>query len=337
MVRRPGFWQAANTIAFNNGGFEVNTVRLSLVLSATVMMAVSEGVAGSLDFPTSDWGISIGNSTNFTGLRMNFRDRGVDTINGVNLTLWKGYENEESTVTDNEESTVNGISFGPMASAGTLNGLNLGILGAGAERDMNGVSVGLLGVGAGGDITGIAIGGLGAGAGGSVEGVVIGGLGAGAGGNIRGIALGGLGVGAGGDFTGIGCGLLGAGAGHDATGVLIGGLGAGAGGTLRGVAVGGLGAGAPEVHGVVAGLLGAGGHDITGATLALGMVKVNENGSHTGLSLSAVNWIEGSQQGLSIGLVNYARHLHGVQIGLVNVVSDSKGWSRVLPLVNWRL
>ena len=101
--------------------------------------------------------------------------------------------------------------------------------------------------------------------------------------------------------------------------------------------IGGLGAGAPEVRGVVAGLLGAGGHDITGATLALGMVKVYENGSLTGLSLSAVNWIDGSQHGLSIGLVNYARRLHGVQIGLVNVVSDSQGWSRVLPLVNWRL
>jgi hypothetical protein len=329
MAGRPGFWQAADSIAGNNGGFEVNTVWLRLVLFAAVMMAVSEGMAESLDFPSSDWGISIGNSTNFTGLRMNVLDHGVDTINGVNLTLWQGY--------DNEESTVNGISFGPIASAGTLNGLNVGILGAGADREMNGVSVGFLGGGAGGDITGITIGGLGAGAGGSIEGVVLGGLGAGAGGDIRGIALGGLGVGAGGDFTGIGCGLLGAGAGHDATGVLIGGLGVGAGGTLRGVAVGGLGAGAPEVRGVLAGLLGVGGRHITGATLALGMVKVVEEGSLTGLSLSAVNWIEGSQHGLSIGLVNYARRLQGVQIGLVNVVSDSKGWSRILPLINCRL
>ena len=103
------------------------------------------------------------------------------------------------------------------------------------------------------------------------------------------------------------------------------------------MAVGGLGAGAPEVRRDLAGLLGAGRHHFTGATLALGTVKVNEERSHTGLSLSAVNWIDGSQNGLSIGLLNYARRLRGVQIRLVNIVSNSQGWSRVLTLTNCRL
>ena len=42
--------------------------------------------AQSINFPTSKFGLSIGNSKNFTGLRINFSDRQVEKINGLNIT-----------------------------------------------------------------------------------------------------------------------------------------------------------------------------------------------------------------------------------------------------------
>ena len=41
----------------------------------------------SLDIPVKGYGISFGNSKKFTGFRLNFRDRQVREINGINVTL----------------------------------------------------------------------------------------------------------------------------------------------------------------------------------------------------------------------------------------------------------
>ena len=48
----------------------------------------------------------------------------------------------------------------------------------------------------------------------------------------------------------------------------------------------------------------------------------------------AVNAVRGYQRGLSIGLVNYAESLFGVQLGLVNIVRDNPSPFRVLPIIN---
>ena len=50
----------------------------------------------SLDIPVKGYGISFGNSKKFTGLRFNFRDKRVDRIDGMNITLWKADENEDA-------------------------------------------------------------------------------------------------------------------------------------------------------------------------------------------------------------------------------------------------
>jgi len=47
-----------------------------------------------------------------------------------------------------------------------------------------------------------------------------------------------------------------------------------------------------------------------------------------------VNYVRGSQTGLTLGVVNYARTVHGVQLGLINVIADN-GAHRFLPLINW--
>jgi len=300
--------------------------------------------AQSLDIPSKKWGISFGNSKKFTGLRFNIQDDGVRKINGINFTLWKPKK-------DNPDSVINGVSLGLMPGGGNLKGIQLGIAGVGAERSLKGISFGLMGVGAGKDVMGINVGGLGVGAGGNMFGLNIGGLGVGAGEDLIGFNIGGLGCGAGRDMKGINFGALGAGAGRDVyglnigglgigagenmVGINIGGLGVGAGEKLTGINIGGLGCGAPEVRGISVGGLGVGGKYLKGVHLSLGTIITDKSGGvMTGLAVSSFNYIRGDQVGLSIGIVNYAWDVKGVQIGLVNIVRNNPRGLKVLPLFN---
>jgi len=317
-------------------------------------------LAQALDLTVHDVGLAIGDKPRVTGVRINFRDRNLVEVHGINATVWTPYQPPTGV--------VNGIALGlPLTGARRIDGLAIGALGVGAEESMRGIGIAPLGMGAGGDIAGIMIGGLGAGAGGSVRGLAIGGLGVGSGGategimigglgvgsggrargmligglgvggggSVTGLSVGGLGVGAGGDVTGIAIGGLGAGAGGDVTGIAIGGLGVGAGGTLRGVAIGGGGVGASRLRGVAVAGLGAGGEDVKGVVIAGAYVEVARDGRLRGGSLSAFNRIRGVQHGLTIGLVNYAAELHGGQFGLLNV-SANGGHRLVLPVFAYR-
>ncbi len=303
----------------------------SLTASALVLMAIITGsrpaLGQSVDFPTKKWGISFGNSKQFTGLRFNFRDSQVSRIRGVNVTFWHPKK-------DNPDAVVEGLSLGLVPGGGYMKGIQIGLLGVAAEKNMAGFNVGLLGMGAGDKISGINIGGLGAGAGKSIVGFNVGGLGIGAGDNAYGINIGGLGVGAGKDTIGINIGGLGIGAGDNLIGINIAGLGAGAGKKLAGLTVCGLGAGSEEIQGLTLAGIGLGGETLKGVQVALGMVRVTNNGRMIGFAASAFNYIKGSQTGLSIGLVNYAYSLKGVQIGLINIVRDNPRYLKVLPIMN---
>ena len=300
--------------------------------------------AQSLDIPSKNWGLSIGNSKNFTGLRFNFRDKRVHRIDGVNVTLWVPSK-------DNEGSVITGLSLGIVPGGDRVRGIQVGVLGAGANSSLSGLTVAGLGagagenvsgitfafggVGAGENIKGIAIGGLGVGAGENATGLLVGGLGAGVGGSVKGIAIGGLGVGAGEDVTGLLVGGLGAGCGNRLTGVAIGGLGIGAGERIRGIVVGGLGAGAPEIRGLAVGGLGVGGERLKGVFLALGMVHVPKGGKLTGFGASSFNYLRGTVRGVTVGIVNYAWRVQtGFQLGIVNIIRDNPKGLRVLPVFN---
>ena len=74
------------------------------------------------------------------------------------------------------------------------------------------------------------------------------------------------------------------------------------------------------------------GEQIKGITLALGWVKVEDNLS--GFSASAFNQIKGTQTGVTLGIVNVAYELNGVQIGLVNYVRDNPRYRKILPIIN---
>ena len=302
--------------------------------------------------------ISIGNYPRVDGLRLNFRDRALERVRGINATIWNPYEPATGVVT--------GLALGlPITGAGELHGIGLGVLGVSANGLLRGIAIGGVGVGSGGGVRGLAIGGIGVGSGGNLDGIMIGGIGAGGGGNARGLVLGGIGAGVGGSVRGIAIGGIGVAAGGNVTGLVVGGIGAGAGGTLRGIAIGGLGTGAgggitgltisgvgtgsggtirgvgvagvgigaPRLEGLfVASAVGA--QDAKAIVLAPVLFRIEPGGTFAGGSLSAVNYVRGAQRGLSIGLVNYARSLHGAQVGVVNIIADQKSHP-FLPIVNW--
>ena len=218
--------------------------------------------------------------------------------------------------------TVHGINLTLWMPAerggGDVIGLALGIPVTGAAT-LRGLGVGLLGLVITDELDGVGIAGLGLGSGKSLRGIFVGGLGVGSGGDIDGLAIGGLGIGA-----------------KHMRGVVVGGLGIGAGGSIEGLAVAGLGIGSPRIRGVVA-ALAAGGQDVAGAVIAPAFFDLMPDGKITGVSVSAFNRIRGDQRGLAIGIVNYARWLHGVQIGLVNIAGNNPSGLKVLPIVNAHL
>jgi len=316
--------------------------------------------AQGIDLTSHDVGIAIGDKPRVVGLRINYRDRNLREVRGANVTIWTPYEPATGD--------VYGLALGlPATGAKNIRGLGVGILGFGTSQSMKGIGIGGLGVGGGGDIEGITlggvgvgsgerlrgiqIGGIGVGSGGSVTGLSVGGVGVGGGGAMRGIQIGGIGVGSGasvtglsiggigvgsaGDVRGISIGGVGVGAGGDMTGLSIGGIGVGGGGRVRGLSIGGVGVGAPRLEGVVLSGVASGGQFVHAIVFSTAYFKVDSSGRFDGGSLSAVNNVSGSQHGLTIGLWNYARDLHGAQIGLVNI-SDNDGRRRILPLISVR-
>ena len=130
---------------------------------------LSEGSALNLGVGNS--GLSIGNSSWWNGVRINFRDRAIRRINGVNLTIW---QSDSRTM---EFGTVNGLAIGGVPEAGYLNGVSVG-LGVIAHQRAAGVNLGLLGLITDGEgAWGLNIGGLGAVADGGMNGINVGGLG----------------------------------------------------------------------------------------------------------------------------------------------------------------
>src|SRR5262245_19122263 len=336
-------------------------VRLGVVLvAAWALLAPAIAHAQSND---DGWShvLSIGDSRRVKGLRLNFRDRRMEQVDGINLTLWTPHRDAVGGV-------VNGLALGlPVTGADQIQGLAVGAFGIGTEEDLSGIGIGGLGIGGGGDMRGLMVGGLGAGAGGDIRGVMLGGLGAGSGGDLTGIILGGIGVGAGGsgkgllagavgagvggDMTGIGLGGVGLGVGGDAKGLLVGGIGAGTGGdftgvgiggvglgvggTGRGLWIGGLGVGGSDIRGLAVGGLVVGGQHVSGLTVAGLVTRIEPEGSQGGVAVSAFNQIKGQQRGLTIGVLNYAAVLDGVQVGAINIAKSNRGGRKVLPIANW--
>jgi hypothetical protein len=108
----------------------------------------------ALNIPARKFGLSIGNSYHFTGIRINFADHDVKKINGINLSLWfRQFKNEGSV--------YNGINAGIFPIGGTMRPLSLGVVSLGCKDKAGGLSItgGMIGAGA---INGISVSGIGA-------------------------------------------------------------------------------------------------------------------------------------------------------------------------------
>jgi len=312
-----------------------------------------------LDLTVNDVGIAIGDAPRVTGLRMNFRDRHLERVKGVNITIWTPYE---------ATGDVYGIALGlPATGAYRIDGIAIGLGGVAAEERLRGIAIAPIGAGAGQEITGLIIAGIGAGSGGQITGIGIGGIGIGSGGGVRGLMIGGVGVGTGGRLSGITIAGVGAGAGGGVDGLTIAGLGVGSGGHVRGISIAGLavgaggsltgvsiaglgigsgqeirglaiaggGLGSPKLTGVFITGIGAGTLDFNGGVIAPFYFRIEREGSMRGVSVSAFNRLSGVQHGLTIGVLNIAEELRGVQIGLINIARRNPKGRRVLPIVNW--
>ncbi len=120
--------------------FLFKCLRYSVLSYLILLVLTTEIFSQSLNLPARNWGLSFGNSKNFTGVRFNFRDRNVEKINGINITIWKPYG-------ENRNSVVNGLSLGLLPGAGEMRGLQVGIFGVGAEKSASGINLGILGAG----------------------------------------------------------------------------------------------------------------------------------------------------------------------------------------------
>ena len=125
---------------------------LFLVLATACLPAFGE--AQSLDLTINNTGLSIGDSRFVRGVRLNFRDRNLERVDGINATIWTPYEDARGGV-------VRGLALGlPVTGARRIKGLGIGVFGVGADEDFTGLGLGGFGLGAGGEVKGILIGGF---------------------------------------------------------------------------------------------------------------------------------------------------------------------------------
>ena len=327
--------------------------------------------AQSLDIGPAGYGLSIGNSSRFTGLRINAVDRQVEQVNGLNLTLWNPGENPEAV--------YNGIAVGLIGTKSRwINGIALSGIGVNAREHLRGIAVGTLGVGAG-ELTGVAAGLIMVDIKQRIRGTAMAGFwtgdcqqleglamspGAAMGKNVKGVCIGGLFAAGTESLTGLSLSLGGT---YSARlrGMAIGGLGGG-GEDLRGIIAGGFFVACQKLDGVASSLGGIGGESLDGIMLAgLGLgasERIRGIGiggclvfapEATGITVGALNglyidridledflhfrMVNQQFTGLAIGLVNYSARLRGVQLGLFNYAGNNPRWLRLLPLVNVHL
>lgn len=279
-------------------------------------------------------------STN--GLRLTIRNKGYELVNGLNLTLWRPHPSRY-------EGRINGLALGiPTTGTAHLRGVGIGLLGVTGRETVHGLGIGGIGVTAG-ELHGLSIGGIGlriddhlygvsvngglTGGRGSLRGIAASGIGLAVGGSAGGLQVGGLGVRTKEGIGGITLGTIGASSAGDVSGLTLTGGFIHAGRRLRGIQATGGPIVASHVQGLAVSSLVV--HQSgTGVIVAPVYAHAGREGSLTGLSVSAVNHVRGRQQGLTIGLFNYAKDLGGVQLGLLNYAGNNPLFLRLLPGLN---
>jgi len=77
-------------------------IQFMLLIACTIISAYAqnpEDNGKALNLPFRKYGISIGNSYEFTGLRINLINKNVEKINGLNITGFGGENNLDARLT----------------------------------------------------------------------------------------------------------------------------------------------------------------------------------------------------------------------------------------------
>jgi len=124
-------------------------MRVIIIVIFISISVLTNGQNRHLNLGFGEYGLCLGNSRNFNGLRLNFIDKNVDLLNGLNISLISKY------------NKTNGVKIAFHSISNKTNGLNLTIwgiddkisnglaiaTGIGGDK-LNGFGIGLLGVSA---------------------------------------------------------------------------------------------------------------------------------------------------------------------------------------------
>jgi hypothetical protein len=337
-------------------------LKKSLSLAVLIALCAALAQAQGLNIPNKHWGISFGNSREFTGLRFNVIERNIQRIDGVNVSAWHGGDFDRAT------GKIRGLGIGLPLASGTAyrSGVSIGLFGVAASKDMRGINLGGLAVGSGNDLVGVNLGGLAVGSGNDLVGINLAGLAVGSGATVKGLnaallavgagedawginlaglavgsgddlwglSVGGLAVGAGRDVSGISLALFAVGSGKNMTGLSVAGLAVGSGKTLKGASLAGLAVGCgKELTGISVAILAVGAPSVKGGQAALVVGGEDVKGFTLAPAYMAVKGADGRMVGLSISAFNHIRgEQRGVTIGILNFAEEISGFQ--LGLLN---
>ncbi len=183
-----------------------------LILTSVISLATTDtsNAGSSLDLTINGKGLSMGDSRRFAGLRLNFMDRQLERMAGVNFTIWRA----SRQAMDRAEIDGVAISLLGAGMGRNVRGAMFGLLGAGVKEDAKWLTVAGIAAGTGRSMSGFTFGCVAVGAGRSLSGINLAGAVVGAGRDVTGISLAALAVGAGGSVQGVTASLLAVGAGE---------------------------------------------------------------------------------------------------------------------------
>ena len=290
-------------------------------------------------------GMSLGlfpAAENLNGI--NFGLAGILTTNNVNGVNIGGL----AVVAQNN---INGISFGGLATVaeGKISGVNIGGLAVVSQDKMLGVTFGGMAVVSQENIVGITMGGFAVVSQENLLGINMSGLANVAQGRMAGVNFAGLANVTQGKMQGVNIAGLANVAEGDILGLNFGGIAVVSQAAVRGLNIGGLAIVGDEygIYGLsvtlgklvsgekIAGLNIAGykieSDYVQGFSTAVGWIEAE---TLRGIGISIFNEISNRQRGITIGLLNYATDLKGMQIGLLNIAENNPDGLKYLPFIN---
>ncbi|KAA3656828.1 MAG: hypothetical protein DWQ10_14560, partial [Calditrichaeota bacterium] len=174
----------------------------NMITSSILLMFTFPLAAQHLDLAVNGYGLSLGNSSKITGVRINWSDDRVEKVTGLNMTMWRPTRNPNAEfkgmylgLVGTDAKSVQGISLTGVgiAAAHSISGVHITGLGLASDKRISGTNF-ALGIISGDEaVTGINVGSLALlSKNGSMRWINIGGLACVANENLTGLNLGGL-------------------------------------------------------------------------------------------------------------------------------------------------